>query len=216
MNTIKWQSLLLFDFILISRYIMVIWLKNPAALKDDFWATFINIVTLKLAIIVNFVIFFFPKRQPLYFYTCSNTDPTLDYQISYSEGYIEFFSITLYLFVKARLMVYRHWINPSAPLNIFGKKFSLYNIEKQSIVDLTSLILNQCAFALLAVLSSKVNKIKITEINDFPNNILVYLFQLLGPPLLCNIIVGFQFVQHKSIRKETSQHCREILSCIKC
>lgn len=37
MNTVKWQSLLLFDFILLSRYVMIIWLKNPASIDDDYW-----------------------------------------------------------------------------------------------------------------------------------------------------------------------------------
>ena len=35
MNISKWQSLLLFDAILLSRYTFVVWLKNPAAVNDD-------------------------------------------------------------------------------------------------------------------------------------------------------------------------------------
>ena len=36
-NMAKWQSLLLFDFNLLSRYIMIIWLKNPASIDDGYW-----------------------------------------------------------------------------------------------------------------------------------------------------------------------------------
>jgi hypothetical protein len=37
MNVIRWQSLLLFDSILLARYAMVVWLRNPSAVDDDFW-----------------------------------------------------------------------------------------------------------------------------------------------------------------------------------
>jgi len=123
MNILKWEGLLLFDAILLSRYAMVIWLKNPAAVIDDFWSIFVNQWTFFISILVNFVIFFFPKRLPQIYYTCSNSDPTSDYQISYSEGYIEIFSITLYIITKLRLSVYSYWQHPvSQPLNIFLAK----------------------------------------------------------------------------------------------
>ena len=89
MNTIKWQSLLLFNAILLSRYAMVIWLKNPAAMKDDFWSVFINQWTFCISILVNFVIFFFPKRLPLIYYKTIKSRilrVTLKYLVSLSTS----------------------------------------------------------------------------------------------------------------------------------
>ena len=37
MNVAKWHALLLFDFTLLSRYVMIIWIRNPSAIDDDFW-----------------------------------------------------------------------------------------------------------------------------------------------------------------------------------
>jgi len=90
----------------------------------------------------------------------------------------------------------------------------LNSLEKQSILDLTSVIVNQLAFALLALLSSKVNKLSLPEVNRYPNYLYVYSFQLLGPPMICLITIGLQFIRHRTIRKVTSSHCKDIISCI--
>jgi len=74
-------------------------------------------------------------------------------------------------------------------------------VEKQTILNLTSLVVNKLGFAMLIIVNSAVNKLSLTEINQFPNYLLVYYIQLIGPPLLCDIIIGFQIFRHKSIRK---------------
>jgi hypothetical protein len=211
MNIVKWQSLLLFDAILLSRYILIVWLKNPAAVNDDFWSVYINFLSGCIAVLFNFVIFFFSKRLSLIFYTCSNTDPTADYQMPHSEGYIDIFSITLYLVVKLRLTFYKRFQNS---VNSFTPSFSLNAIETQTIIDLTSLIVSKLAFALLALLSSKVNKLSLEEVNSFPHYLSVYAFQLLGPPLICIVVIGLQFIRRKSIRKCISNQCRETIACL--
>ena len=35
--------LLFLDSILLTRYLMIFWLKNPGAVKDDFWASFLGL-----------------------------------------------------------------------------------------------------------------------------------------------------------------------------
>jgi hypothetical protein len=129
----------------------------------------------------------------------------------HSEGYIDIFSITLYLVVKLRLAFYKRFQNS---VNSFTPSFSLNAIETQTIIDLSSLIVNQLIFALLALLSSKVNKLSLDEVNSFPQYLSVYAFQLLGPPLICIVVIGLQFIRRKSIRKSISNQCRETIACL--
>ena len=42
-NVIIFQIILFLNSIIIMRYIMMFWLKNPINFKDDFWSIFINI-----------------------------------------------------------------------------------------------------------------------------------------------------------------------------
>lgn len=37
------RLLLLFDSIVIARYLFIFWIKNPLSLDDKFWATFVNV-----------------------------------------------------------------------------------------------------------------------------------------------------------------------------
>jgi hypothetical protein len=42
-NIIVSQILLFFDVIIVVRYILIFWLKNPLSFHDDFWFRFVNI-----------------------------------------------------------------------------------------------------------------------------------------------------------------------------
>ena len=56
-NAVKWQTLLLLDASVLARYISIFWLKNPSAVHEDFWNTFLNIWICGVSIITNFVMF---------------------------------------------------------------------------------------------------------------------------------------------------------------
>jgi len=42
-SIIKAMIVLFYDAITLSKYIFIFWLKNPTAVKDNFWSLFINI-----------------------------------------------------------------------------------------------------------------------------------------------------------------------------
>jgi hypothetical protein len=42
-NIIVSQILLFFDAIIVVRYVLIFWLKNPLSFHDDFWYRFVNI-----------------------------------------------------------------------------------------------------------------------------------------------------------------------------
>ena len=154
---------------------------------------FINLLCLMISGISNFVIFFFQRKKPQSFNICSNSDPAKDLQITYKEGHIDIFSLVLYMAVNVRIAIYKwHKKDP-------GKKY--YLLESKSILNLTSLVVSLSSFALLAFLNSKANGLNLEEMNQFPNYLLVYSVQLIGPPAVCNVILGFQFIRHKNLRK---------------
>ena len=82
-------------------------------------------------------------------------------------------------------------------------------LQNRSILNLTSIIVNLLSFALLAFLSWSVNKLSLHEINQFPHYLLVYSVQLIGPPAVCNVILGFQFIRHKNLRKFVITQAKE-------
>jgi hypothetical protein len=104
-NSVKWQCLLLLDSVIIARYIFIFKLKNPGAVQDDFWSLFVNITTMGISFLSNFVIFSLPGRKPLHYYTCADIDPTLDYLLPHSSGnLIKIFSINYVFSYQGRML----------------------------------------------------------------------------------------------------------------
>ena len=68
------------DLIIITRYLYVFWIKNPAGIEDDFWSLFLGILVKMLSFIFNGVWHFTITHQPLNFYICSGLDPTAAFQ----------------------------------------------------------------------------------------------------------------------------------------
>ncbi len=145
------QSIILFLAIILTRYIYIIWLKNPGAVQDDFWSSFIVKWISGSCFILNFVIYYTPGHQPMNYYTCSNTDPTPDFNLSGKPHiYLELITIIIFFLVKARIMIYQksskaHSIDEGS----CQKSIFLANFEDQCITDFTSCVcrykmLNMC------------------------------------------------------------------------
>ncbi len=136
------QSIIFFAAIIITRYIYIIWLKNPGAVQDDFWTSFIVKWIPGSCFILNFVIYYIPGRQPMNYYTCSNTDPTPDFNLSGKPHiYLELITILVFFLVKARIMIYQK----SSSVNSIAesscqKSIFLANFDNQCITDFTSCI----------------------------------------------------------------------------
>ena len=63
-NSTKTQILLFFDSTMIVQYLLIFWIKNPAAVNDEFWSIFITIWIVGLSQLFNFSKFYIGHRQP--------------------------------------------------------------------------------------------------------------------------------------------------------
>jgi len=50
---------------------------------------------------------FIQGRRPLHFYVCAGLDPTADYRLPHSLGFIDGFSFLVHLVVKVRIRFYK-------------------------------------------------------------------------------------------------------------
>ena len=64
------QGIAILDFIMISRYIFIFFLKNPARVYDDFWSTFIIAWISMFVCISQFAVHSSPTRHFVDFYIC--------------------------------------------------------------------------------------------------------------------------------------------------
>jgi hypothetical protein len=101
--------LFFYNAITLSRYIFIFWLKNPTALNDNFWITFINILALGSCTIVAIVYSLLPGPKLLAFYICSDTNPGKDVKLEPPrDGLILFLSLILQVYANGKILILRH------------------------------------------------------------------------------------------------------------
>ena len=83
--------------IVIVRYALILWLKTPSLVHDDFWNRFLNIWIVGSAAVQQLVHRFIPVREPLNFYICINDYPLKDQKLPKDTMFSTFILIALSL-----------------------------------------------------------------------------------------------------------------------
>jgi hypothetical protein len=100
-NGICIHSLLLFDSVMIVRLIFIHFLKNPTAVRDDFWIVFINAWTAAFSAVSQTVFLLQPGKDPINYYMCMGKYPiefqNQPFKVNYSFLVVCIFSIVLHL-----------------------------------------------------------------------------------------------------------------------
>ena len=65
---IMMQNILFFDAMIISKYVLIFHVKNPAAFQDDFWSRFATIWIVIFSFVTQLVSDMIPSKNTLYFY----------------------------------------------------------------------------------------------------------------------------------------------------
>jgi hypothetical protein len=192
------QSLIFIDAVMMAKYSLIFWTKNPSALKDDFWSRLIWIWICCFSFLINFTIFFLAGFMPVNYYTCSNRDPAEDQCLAKTQqGGFEAGSIVFMVLVKLRID--RHQKKVAAPNN--SKNKFLVQLEKQSIPDFTAGLCAILMFVGFALFAAKMNSMTREEVNRFPTYLLMYIHQLILPNLMSCFISLLYYYRHPPLRE---------------
>ena len=63
------------DCILVVRYVLIFWMKNPCIVHDDFWNTFLITWIIIFSGVLQIIYFFLPGRHPMELYFCIGEIP---------------------------------------------------------------------------------------------------------------------------------------------
>ena len=199
---------------MISRYLSIFWMKNPAAFNDDFWCCFINLWILAACFIPQVVLSSLPGPLPLMFYICSGTNPNLN--VLHNPPVLNFpLLVLIMLYVLSffvfggRIFVYKYKIvedGNSVPRNLILK-----SLEKHSLSDLT---LSSCAvigIGTASVLYFKIRDLAPEQWNVYPNYIFFYLIHLIIGPLTCIFVIALSYLRNEVMRKVILREAIQLL-----
>jgi len=168
------HGLLLFDSIIIVRLIFLHFLKNPTAVKDDFWIMFNNVLIATLSVISQTVYLLQPGKDPINYYMCMGKYPN-EFQnqpvkVNYSFIVVCIFSIVLHLVAV---------VDKLKTKDIFEHK-SLFSKTSNTV----GIISVMCVAFIIPALA---NMKEPEELDKYPNYLLLYALHLYLTE--CNIIV---------------------------
>ena len=209
-NSLKAQILLFIDLSLFTQYLFIFWLKNPAAVNDDFWSRFSTIWISGFNYILYFVRFTLEHRKPLVFYTCANKNPTEDLSKPISfQGQVEVFSLLFYIIVKIKISFFQksnsHLEDLSHGNSVSSKNSILEHISKNYLSSYRTNVIMLSIYMSFILVTSKITQLNPIEVNQYPNYLHVYFFQLISPPLIGFTMVAM-FYARNSFMRETLWH----------
>jgi len=206
-----WIFWLNIDAIILTRYFFIIWLKNPSAFQDEFWAKFLSIWIYGASFISLSTWHFLAKFETMGFYICTGKDPTKTKpHFPKAYGILEALSVFLHLAIFLRIFVFNMKLelaNRSASKNL---QVWIHSWAKKS--SLVTCLPNLCkTFVMITTILSlkKVETMPTEMFIQYPNCLLFYYINILAPILFLSAIIA-SFFQRPSLRNTIANEIKSI------
>ena len=215
-HTLTVQGLMFLNCIIISRYIFIFWLKNPAAFQDDFWNPFVNIWIILFSVVSQIVFEGMLGKDTLNQHICTGlSPPLLDLKKLEFNKFNAFFipmSLLLHIVLMVKIKLFKNKIKNIKDIHPRSKLAELMLMDQQSLTDLTTNILTVVCAAMATYLSLAVRYNDVTDFNEYPFYLLEYYYKMIRPPLFINLVLAIYFVRHKELSQSFIRELKFILS----
>jgi hypothetical protein len=121
-GVVTFQLIQLFTSIFTVKYFYIFVLKNPAGVHEEFWCFFINMWSLGLSLITEFIHQFMPGRSGIKFYICTgrfdNSLTTEKVKVNYVLICYLTLAVIWYFFAAFKISKYRKYIKSITTVSI--------------------------------------------------------------------------------------------------
>jgi len=218
-NILKACLTLCFDAIVLTRYVIIFWLKNPTRLHDEFWSCFINFCIFISCTIVYLTKYMLPGKWYHYIYTCagitnSEHDKDLPYKLT---SLIEIPTVLLYVVISVRIAIYKRSDQAQQKSNIrwiFQKSFYLNFLDKEEIAGNLTSFLFVLGFLLHFIVGRKIHTGKLSDLNLYPNYLCVYFHHILAQPVMALIGILSLDNRHPPMKEKIKNELRNSIGLI--
>jgi hypothetical protein len=203
------QQMLFTDGIILTRYIFIFCLKNPAAFNDDFWYLVINVWIVAFSFLSQIVSAMMPGRSTLYFYICSGKSPLRDEDIPPKVGLtqqlVTIVSILLHIYILVKIHLYSKKVTVSQSFRISFTKMSIFN---NSLSDLTTCFVTVVLGLVVVIFTWQANQIPVKNFNCYPNYLFEYFLRMVGPNIFWITLVSLYYFRNDKLRHSITSELR--------
>jgi len=210
------QGMMFLNCIIISRYIFIFWLKNPAAFQDEFWSPFVNVWVILFSIFSQIVFEWMLGKDTLNHHICTGLSPPLlnirKFEYNRFNAYFVPLSLLLHIVLMVKIKIFKNQSRKVKDIHPRSKLAELLLMDKQSLTDLTTNILIVICAAMATYLSLAVTYNEITNFNDYPFYLLEYYYKMIRPPLFVNLVVVIYYIRHKELTQSFIRELKFLLN----
>ena len=204
-NIIKSDFLFLLNSIIVSRYILIFWLKNPGSINDDFWSVYVCLLSVLCSSVFNFTVFLLPQKHSIFYYTCSDLDPRVHYHLEKPKtAQLEVLvCFLIHVVIIVRIKCYKS--KQELPIQLPASNSNVAMIDKDSLADVVLNVCYICWGIVYVTLQMKVNSFTLDDANEFPNYLYMYAYQL-WMPCITNFVISFgYYARRPKLRKKIAE-----------
>ena len=211
------HAILLYDSIIIVKYIFIVWLKTPTVLQDDFWRLFINLWIFGFCVISEIVFILMPGRPPMDVSICFGKIPIEYMNVAVKRNLpiliVGSLSIILNFGLYVRMVIFEHF---TAGTNNLYEQFYLKwanVVTKQGLFYFTSHIA-----ATLILFFSLVSTPQVLYTMDpalldkYPNHNILYMYNNFYFPMSVALIIVSFLYKSTNLRQLVWREFKEIVS----
>ena len=195
--------------IILSKYIIIFWLKSPAAFQDTFWSLYINLWVVIASWITQFTSEVMLGEDSYHTNICNGFLPSIsqsNFALTEKKSFnnlLRTLTILIHLLIWARIQIYKH--KTAGQIVIAGllsnKKSWLTNLEHHSLSDMITNITSVFCLVLIGVIQLQLKVENLADFNNYPYYLFEYFYSLLRAPVMFNLFLIVILVRNQQLRK---------------
>ena len=195
-------TLMFLDATIITRYVYIFWLKNPASFNDEFWRCFVSLWIYCCSTIIMVIVNFMTSCQTMGFFICNGQiSDKLQTLLSDVMAAIVTISFVLHLIIHLNIQYFNYKGTVHTDENLMAPKLLyLKHLQTTALANLTS---NATTLVILFGMIGCIHhldNIEMKELNSFPNYICAYYINLFAPCLAIDILIATYFGKERVMK----------------
>ena len=200
------QQLLIFNAILIVRYIFLFHIKNPTSTQDDYWTLFLSIWSFGIGITGSIVFLILPGNNPNYFYICLGEIPSnhknSKTKVNTFLMLLIFVTVMVHIVLGSKIKIFeKQEIFRSSSANFSKNKKS----DKYNIFTVSSHLATMAAYLTFYFPAYKIQILDLQSFDKFPNYIWIYIFHLYSIQTFAIIFLIIHLIKNKPLFEFTKR-----------
>ena len=213
---ITMQGVVLLDCIIITRYLLIFWIKNPGSFNDEFWSFFVNRLTLVFTFSFQLVLNLLPGKDFPDVWICSGTNPKFDSNFVYKSVWaytvIKIVSFVLHIVIAIRIKIYKLKIDKEDVKTFPKSKMTfLFSVGRNSVIDIAESVTPLVLVVLAFLLNLPRKETNLESFNRYPDLLGEYFYTLVRPVVTILFAAGGKILSDKSLRKVLKKEMKRFL-----